>query len=381
MMPEDYRRVEKGIALRGSHYYVSAQAGKRRVREVALLPDGGPCRTVVQARATLAILRGRVRDGRHVPGDKQKTTISEILGGRRTPHGEWYGLLGHLRTARDGSPVVTFDKFAGQIEILRKAFGARRAREWRYRDGAAYLATAKTQAERGTLSARLSILRNAFRVAVQNDLLDKVPPFPARVDNIRQGYLTPEAFEAIIVEFSGVDAQVLRFAYLTGQRIQRILDLHGTDVDTVAWMINPESNRGNKSRPMVPLVGAARLIVEDRLRAAAGPHWLLFHREGRRITHHAIYDRWHAVMRRKGLGWTIHDFRRSAARNMVNAGVDPTVAKDITGHATLTMFSRYAISPHEAVRKAAQQVDAYLADRRASSPESTESVLDPSRGI
>ena len=30
------------------------------------------------------------------------------------------------------------------------------------------------------------------------------------------------------------------------------------------------------------------------------------------------------------------------------------------------MFNRYSINPHEAVRKAAQQVDAYLADRRAS---------------
>ena len=45
------------------------------------------------------------------------------------------------------------------------------------------------------------------------------------------------------------------------------------------------------------------------------------------------------------------------------------------------MFSRYAINPAEAVRKAAQQVDAYLADRRASSPESEGSVLDLSKGI
>lgn len=95
-------------------------------------------------------------------------------------------------------------------------------------------------------------------------------------------------------------------------------------------------------------------------------------------THHAIYDRWHAVMVKKGLAWTIHDFRRSAARNLVNAGVHPDVAKDITGHRSTTMFSRYAINPAEAVRKAAQQVDAYLADRRASS---VESVPDLSSGI
>ena len=42
------------------------------------------------------------------------------------------------------------------------------------------------------------------------------------------------------------------------------------------------------------------------------------------------------------------------------------------------MFNRYSINPHEAVRKAAQQVDAYLADRRASS---VESVRDLSSGV
>jgi integrase len=367
-MAESYEKVEKGIIKRGRHFYVGAQNGQKRVRIIALLPDGSPCRTLVQARAALAILKGRVREGRHIPADKRRITVGDILD----------GLKAHLKTARDGAPVASFDKLAGQIEILRVLFGARRAREWRYKDGADYMATAKTQAERGTLSARLSILRNAFKVARRNDLLDKVPDFPPRVDNVRQGYVTPEAFETIIREFGGVDSQILQFCYLTGQRVQRVLDLHVSDVDVVGWMIKPEPDRGNKSRPMMPLVGAARLIVEDRLRAAGAPGWLLFHREGRRITHHAIYDRWHAVMVKKGLSWTIHDFRRSAARNLVNAGVDPSVAKDITGHRTLTMFNRYSINPHEAVRKAAQQVDAYLADRRASA---LESVRDLSSGV
>lgn len=374
-MAERYERIEKGIIKRGEHYFVAVQNGPKRVREIAKLPDGSPCRTVVQARAALAILKGRVRDGRHIPTDKRRITISHILGGR-TAQGEWYGLLAHLRTARDGGPVASFDKMSGQIEKLRHDFGARRAREWRYKDGAAYLAEAKTQAQRGTHSARLSILRNAFKVALRDGLIDIVPPFPARVDNVRQGYITPEVFDGLIVEFSGVDAQILRFCYLTGQRIQRILDLHVADVDPVSWTVSPEPDRGNKSRPMVPLVGAARLIVEDRLKVAVGPQWLLFHREGHRVTHHSVYDRWRALMVKKGLAWTIHDFRRSAARNLVNAGIDPSVAKDITGHSTLTMFNRYAIQPHEAVRRAAMRLDTYLADRLASSPESSQPVRD-----
>ena len=53
----------------------------------------------------------------------------------------------------------------------------------------------------------------------------------------------------------------------------------------------------------------------------------------------------HGVFKKKCSyrGLSVHDFRRSAARNFTANGVDETTAMSITGHATSSMFKRYNI--------------------------------------
>jgi hypothetical protein len=52
----------------------------------------------------------------------------------------------------------------------------------------------------------------------------------------------------------------------------------------------------------------------------------------------------------------LHDFRRSAVRNMTRAGVSRDVAKKISGHQTDSIFSRYNICDENDLADAAAMI-------------------------
>ena len=67
---------------------------------------------------------------------------------------------------------------------------------------------------------------------------------------------------------------------------------------------------------------------------------------------------WDKVTKAAGVSILLHDFRRSAARNLIRSGVSQDVAKRVTGHKTDSMFSRYNIVAENDLAEAAVKLEA-----------------------
>jgi len=177
-----------------------------------------------------------------------------------------------------------------------------------------------------------------------------------------------------------------RFGFLTGWRKGSIESLRWADVGEDVIYLRAENSKTRKPETM-PLEEELLDIVERRRAAAVikqesgGSRFAeyVFHRKGEPVGD--FRKAWASASVAAGLGKMVcpeckdegsssyckeckaatrytgkifHDFRRTASRNMLAAGVPRAVAMKITGHRTDSMFRRYAIvifdSAHDDVR-------------------------------
>ena len=104
----------------------------------------------------------------------------------------------------------------------------------------------------------------------------------------------------------------------------------------------------------------ARAVNNVRTNARADRPRVVGVKAGHGVTEGAYNKAWRKARVAAGCPGRIpHDFRRTAVRNLVRAGVPERVAMQLTGHKTRAVFERYNIVSSGDLRDAAQRLDRF----------------------
>lgn len=199
-----------------------------------------------------------------------------------------------------------------------------------------------------TVRNEIALLSRALTLAAHHRII-RARPLLARpsVHNARRGFVGRHEIRRLLAALPDPIADVTLFAYVTGWRKHEILGLTWEDVEleTGAVTLDPEcsKNRHGRTYPAGAHPELRRMLERRRL-LTRGPY--VFHRKGQPVL---WFDRsWKTACRSVGLGSTLfHDLRRSAVRNMERAGVPRSVAMQLTGMKTESIYRRYAITNEE----------------------------------
>jgi len=186
----------------------------------------------------------------------------------------------------------------------------------------------------------------------------------------RRGFFEKAEYERLLAKLPEYLRQVITFAFWTGWRMRsEILPLTWEQIDLEKGTVRLWAGTTKNSEGRVITLPAELRALLERLWTEHVTSWpschYVFHRAGQRIK--AFGDAWRSACKEAGLEGRIpHDFRRTAARNMVRAGIPERVVMQLLGHKTRSMLDRYNIVNEEDLREAARRMDAAFGSQAAS---------------
>jgi integrase len=228
-----------------------------------------------------------------------------------------------------------------------------------------------------TVNYELSMLRRAFRLAkADGKVANRLEYKPLKVNNVRKGFFESDQFRAVLVHLSEPLKPVATAAYITGWRKRELLTRQWRHVDINAgWLrLEPGETKNGEGREF-PFTPQLRMVLErqreyvsaiERRTSQIVPHVFCWP-DGSPIKD--FRGAWKKACAAAGVsGRLVHDFRRTAVRNLERAGVPRSAAMKLTGHRSESVYRRYAIVESGMLQEAVLKLDAlHVSDENSQS--------------
>lgn len=265
---------------------------------------------------------------------------------------------------------------------LAPVFGGRKAHQITSADVRTYSVQRQEQgASNGQINRELAALKRMYNIAFQEEKIAKKPHIPMlEENNVRQGFFERHEFEAVLAKLPEYLRPWSTFSYYTGWRTKsEVLRLQWEQIDLDTGTVRLEvGTTKNKEGRVIYLTQELQQILESQWQEhlATYPDCpLVFHNRGKPIVNYS--KAWRKACREAGLeGKMAHDFRRTAVRNMVRAGIPERVAMQMSGHKTRSVFDRYHIVSDGDLREAAQRLNTAFSQQTATTLATIPSLTD-----
>ena len=232
----------------------------------------------------------------------------------------------------------------------------------------------KQELDRGMSAASVnrsvSALRRMFSLAKQDKRLRDLPYFPMLKEaKPRKGFVEKPQYERLMRVVPDYLRVPLAIGFHCGMRRGEVLALRWEAVDFVGEVIrlNPGETKNDEGR-YAPITPELRELLLAARAKRDGCAFVCYRHDkrGHVVRVRTFRKAWATATKKAGLpGLLYHDLRRSGVRNLVRAGVSTKVAREISGHKTEAVFSRYNISNEQDIRDAGRKLADYLARHAA----------------
>jgi len=223
-------------------------------------------------------------------------------------------------------------------------------------------------AKPATVNYELAVLRRAFRLGGRAGKVAARPEFQMlHVENTRKGFFEPEQYRAVVKHLPEHLRPLAAIAYITGWRaMSELLSRQWRHVDLAkGWLrLDPGESKNGDGREF-PFTPDMRSVLETqretvRTMSASRRASSLGIRPTRWQPYQGFSLAWRTACRDAGVpGRLVHDFRRTAVRNLERAGVPRSAAMRMTGHKTEAVYRRYAITDSAMLQEAAVKLAAF----------------------
>lgn len=337
------------IYKRGLTYWIQYVRNKKRYRESTGSTKYSDAKNLLQLR------EGDIANGKPVRVNFEKVTFDELATDLLTEYkvnkrkriNRLELSISHLKGFFEGyaAPAITSTKITDYVK-----------------------ARQDKKAANATINRELSALKRMFNYgAEQTPPKVLTVPYIAMLNenNARQGFFEYEDFVKLRANMPASFFGFLTFAYKLGWRKGEIQNLTWDRVNLDTGELRLEAGESKNDAPrtvvlddeLLELIKAQRSAMEKR--AVILPY-IFTNMKGDNMLKQ-FRKTWASACTKAKIGPRMfHDFRRTAIRNMVRAGIPEKVAMAISGHKTRSVFERYNIVDKKDLELAAQKISAYI---------------------